>query len=209
MNESTYTDEQTARYYDLHAKSVAANWEAFGRCDQLFPVAFPDRARLLDIGCGSGRDLARLLHHGHDAYGVEPSAALRDLSVRLHPELEGRVYAGALPAPMPDFGQSMDGVICSAVLQHLIAPQYWQAVCTIKSVLRPFGRALVVVSSHRSGLDASCRDEFGRLHTPLYGDELTLLFARAGFQRLQQWSEPDSRGRGFEWLSLLFQLQPP
>lgn len=209
MDEWTCTDVQTARYYDQHAKAVAATWEAFGRGDQLFPIAFPDHARLLDIGCGSGRDLARLLHRGHDAYGVEPSAALRDQCVQLHPELAGRVFAGALPAPLPEFGQKMDGVLCSAVLQHLVAQQHWQAVCTMKSILKPCGRALVIVSSHRSGLDASCRDECGRLCTALNDDELSSLFARAGFHRLQHWSEPDSRGRGFDWSSSLFQLQTP
>jgi hypothetical protein len=40
--------------------------------------AFPPRARLLDVGAGSGRDLALLLTQGFDAFGIEPDAELRE-----------------------------------------------------------------------------------------------------------------------------------
>ncbi|OIQ85877.1 hypothetical protein GALL_322700 [mine drainage metagenome] len=48
---------------------------------------------MLDVGCGSGRDLARLRALGYDACGVEPVDALRVEALRRYPELEGRIAA--------------------------------------------------------------------------------------------------------------------
>ena len=38
----------------------------------LFPFVFKPAQRVLDIGAGSGRDMARLLSLGIDALGIEP-----------------------------------------------------------------------------------------------------------------------------------------
>lgn len=186
---------------------AASGWEASAGRERLFAVAFPEGARVLDIGSGSGRDLARLLLRGYDAEGVEPIAALRALSVQLHPELDGRLHAGELPNGLPDWGGTFDGVLCSAVWQHLTISQFFDAVYSIKNLLKPHGRVLVTVSGARPGLDDSSRDEFGRLCTTVNSDELALLFARTGFQQIGRWTEPDSRGRGFDWTTLLFEMR--
>lgn len=202
-------DESTAGFYETHAAKVAHGWEALSGRERLFAVAFPEGARVLDIGSGSGRDLARLLLRGYDALGVEPTAALRALSVQFHPELAGRVLAGELPNGLPELGGKFDGVLCSAVWQHLTTSQFFDAVYSIKNLLNPHGRVLVTVSGSRPGLDESSRDEFGRLCTTINSDELSLLFARTGFQQIGRWTEPDSRGRGFDWTTLLFELRSP
>jgi len=200
-------DETTARYYEAHAARAASGWEAAAGRQQLFAVAFLEGTRVLDIGSGSGRDLAQLLLRGYDAQGIEPTGALRALSVQLHPELAGRVLAGELPNGLPDLGGLFDGIVCSAVWQHLRPAQFFDAVYSIKNLLKPHGRVLVTVSGARPGLDESSRDEFGRLCTTVNSDELALLFARTGFQQIGRWTEPDSRGRGFEWTTLLFELR--
>ena len=71
-------DAPTLRYYDDHAKEVADRYESIsGGVSDLFPFVFKRSERVLDVGAGSGRDMARLLDLGVDAYGVEPSAELR------------------------------------------------------------------------------------------------------------------------------------
>lgn len=167
-------DDQTAAYFEQNAETVATQWEKSRGAERYFGVAFPVGSRVLDIGSGTGRDLAFLLRNGWDAFGLEPSLALRDLSVRLHPEILGRVSSGTLPTDVPENGE-FDGVLCSAVLQHLPKSQFFDAVYTVKKLLRNHGRVLVTVSEDRPGLDDQYRDEHGRLFTPVVPDVLALL----------------------------------
>jgi SAM-dependent methyltransferase len=43
---------------------------------RFFGTAFASGCRVLDVGAGSGRDLAALLSLGYDAYGAEPMEAM-------------------------------------------------------------------------------------------------------------------------------------
>jgi SAM-dependent methyltransferase len=49
---------------------------------------------VLDIGCGSGRDLAALHKLCFQPYGLDGTPELVELAQQLHPELRGRVVQG-------------------------------------------------------------------------------------------------------------------
>jgi hypothetical protein len=54
-------DRPTLDYCALHAKEVAQRYEvAPSPLAHRFAESFPSGGRILDIGCGSGRDLAQL-----------------------------------------------------------------------------------------------------------------------------------------------------
>src|SRR6478672_3959279 len=96
-------DPATAEFYARNAKDLAARYEASpGSVATYFDMAFPAGCRVLDVGAGSGRDLAALLAHGFDAYGVEPSEAMRAEALEHHPRSRGapriRRIAGDRPA---------------------------------------------------------------------------------------------------------------
>lgn len=88
--------------------------------DQLFKGSFDDRRRILDAGCGSGRNLPYFLQRDFEVYAVDsdPAAvtAVKALFGRLAPSLPpSNVRAAPIEAlPWPD--QMMDAVISSAVL---------------------------------------------------------------------------------------------
>ena len=99
--------------------------DAFGEIDiylfdQLRRGRFDRRPRVLDAGCGDGRNLTWLLRHGFDCHGLDrdPAAVdrIRALAARRAPALPpDRFRAGELDRlPWPD--ASMDAVVCSAVL---------------------------------------------------------------------------------------------
>ncbi|MDB4517018.1 methyltransferase domain-containing protein, partial [Crocinitomicaceae bacterium] len=172
-------------------------------------MAFPEGSRILDIGCGSGRDAAMLLEGGHDVRGIEPSSRLRQISQELHPTLAGRIETGAFPQSLSNVEETdkYDGVLCSAVLEHLPKSRFFDSAYAIKDQLKPHGRVLVSFASERDGLDESSRDIGGRLFTPIIPDELALLFERTGFQCIGKWTDPDSLGRNHAWHTLLFELR--
>lgn len=200
-------DERTVRYYEKHAAELAGSYESIrGGVRRFFPLAFAPGSRILDIGAGSGRDMAALVSEGYAAYGVEPTAAFREVAVRQHPELADRLFDGALPS-LPSLGK-FDGLLCTAVLQHVPRAHLFDAVYSFKELLNPCGRVLLVIPAARPGLDAEQRDDRGRLFTRLVQGEVELLFERVGFARIGCWQEADPLGRaGHAWTVLLFQLR--
>ena len=175
---------------------------------RFFGTAFPSGSRVLDIGAGSGRDLAALCHTGFDAYGVEPVEELVTRAVTYHPELAGRLALGALPALGEPFGGQFDGILCSAVLMHVPEGDLFDTVFTLRQMLRPHGRILLSVPLSRNDVYADERGVDGRLFKKYPPDYLQLLFERVGFQQIGRWDTKDALGRaGTEWYTLLFELR--
>jgi SAM-dependent methyltransferase len=201
-------DPKTIQYYDDHADEV---FKLYTRSDigpsKYFKVAFPPGSEILDIGAGSGRDLGFLIREHYEAFGVEPSHRLRELALQL-PILENRLWQGALPDLTSQIGRKFDGILCSAVFQHIARERQFDAAFDIRNLLKANGRLLLSIPKDRPGINASGRDEHGRLFTPIVPEELELLFERLGFQRIGAWTDVDGLGRpGISWITLLFILR--
>jgi SAM-dependent methyltransferase len=78
----------TAAFYDDWA--VNGQEAARSAISKHFASAFAPGARVLDVGCGMGRDLAALLEMGFDACGIEPHDAMRARAIERHPNLAGQ-----------------------------------------------------------------------------------------------------------------------
>jgi SAM-dependent methyltransferase len=88
--------------------------------DQILKGRFDRRPRVLDAGCGDGRNLVYFLRNGFNCFAADrdPAAvdAVRGLARRLGPELPAEnSHVGELDA-LPWADGSMDAVVCSAVL---------------------------------------------------------------------------------------------
>jgi len=109
----------------LPAPPSAELRDAFGDIDiylfdQLLRGRFDTRPRVLDAGCGDGRNLRYLLSRGFECHGLDRDERalqhVRSLAATLAPGTpEGQFQAGEVDQiPWPD--GSMDAVVCSAVL---------------------------------------------------------------------------------------------
>jgi SAM-dependent methyltransferase len=201
-------DSRTIQYYDDNAEAVFARYhEAKIGIARYFRLAFPAGSAVLDIGAGAGRDMDILIREECEAYGAEPSTRLREVTEARLPHLAGRIYSGALPGLSQQIDRKFDGVLCSGVFMHIPEEEQFDAAFDIRNLLKPNGRLLLSVTRDRQGLDASRRDEYGRLHTRLIPASLELLFERLGFQRIGKWEDEDSLGRPeITWTTLLFTL---
>ena len=112
--------------------------------DQLLRGRIVDGMRVLDAGCGGGRNLVYLLRNGFDVWGVDESEAaidrVRELARRLSPHLApDRFRIGQVEA-LPHAAASMDVVISSAVLHFARDDDHWLAmVGEMWRVLAPGG----------------------------------------------------------------------
>ena len=202
-------DPATLDYYSANANDVAQRYElAQSSLWRHFATAFAPGGRVLDIGCGSGRDLAELCRQGFKPYGLDGTPEFVHLAQELHPELKGQVIQGLLPDFQVPFGGEFDGVLCSAVLMHIDSTELFHAALSIKRCLKVNGRLLISVPSQRSDADGDERDSNGRLFKTYAPGYLQLIFERLGFSLVDQWNNSDAMNRqGIEWVSLLFQLK--
>ena len=112
--------------------------------DQLLRGRLDGYARVLDAGCGGGRNLRYLLSQGFRVHGIDREARsverVRALAAELAPDLPAENFrVGEVDAlPWPD--ASMDAVICSAVL-HFAADEahFGRMMEEMGRVLRPGG----------------------------------------------------------------------
>jgi SAM-dependent methyltransferase len=88
--------------------------------DQIAKGRFDRRSRILDAGCGDGRNLVYFLRHGSTCFGIDRDAravaAIRERAGALAPELAPEHFLVGEIDNLPWGDASMDAVICSAVL---------------------------------------------------------------------------------------------
>jgi SAM-dependent methyltransferase len=192
----------TTAFYDAWAvDGVEADRGAVSR---QFEAAFPPGARVLDVGCGKGRDVVALLDMGFDAYGVEPNDAMRDRAQARDPRVAGRIAAATLPALGQPFGGGFDAVLCSAVLMH-IAPHILPAtLAALAAVLRPGGRLLMALPQMRADRLVDGHDPDGRQFDNHPPERVASLLAGHGVALLRC-DEIATSSTDTRWRVLLFE----
>jgi tellurite methyltransferase len=112
--------------------------------DQLLKGRYDNLNKILDVGCGSGRNLPYFLRNGYEVFGVDPDlqavGTVKQLSRDLAPKnsLENFLVCAAESLPFND--ASFDLIICSAVL-HFASDeqQFYSMLLSMFRVLKPGG----------------------------------------------------------------------
>lgn len=112
--------------------------------DQLLKGRFGPGTRILDAGCGSGRNLVYFLREGFDVCGVDLSADavehVRSLARALAPHLPAENFRREAVEQMSFEGESFDAVLSSAVLHFARDEAHWLALLReMWRVLKPGG----------------------------------------------------------------------
>jgi SAM-dependent methyltransferase len=155
-------------------------------------LALPDRARVLEIGCGTGaisRALSRLLP-GATITGVDPSPGLVARAVELAADLPAVGFEVADGGAVPFGDAEFDAVVIHRVLCHVPRPEALLAEAA--RVLRRTGRLVVFDGDYATitlstGADdplGSCVAAFqsAYIHDPWVVRRLPALVRAAGFE---------------------------
>lgn len=201
-------DKKTLHFYDTEGAEIAKRYEAVpSPVSKYFSHAFLPGSNVLEIGIGSGRDMACLHANGYEVLGIEPSGTLRESAIQLHPELAGKVLDGALP--QLNLGHAkFDAVLCSAVLMHISSSELFDSALQIRNCLKINGRLLLSLPLARGDTDEFNRDQNGRLFSPYTPDQIETLLTRLGFVLISRWDSDDALSRkGTSWFTQLFEYR--
>ncbi len=193
-------DAATLAYYEAQAPRYTMD---FGAAPSRHLDAFLDRlaagTRILELGCGAGRDAARMAERG---FAVDPTdgAAAMVRKVRERFDLPAR----QLRFDELDAVDGYDAVWAHACLLHVGRVMLPAVLASIRRALRPSGWHY---ASFKLGA-AEGRDLLGRLHNFPNAEWIALAYREAGFDIVDalQYPGKGTDGTMRDWIALTCQV---
>jgi SAM-dependent methyltransferase len=112
--------------------------------DQLLKGRYDNLKKVLDVGCGNGRNLHYFLRYGFEVFGIDPDPqaveAVRDLSAGLAPANPQENFVVCRAENLPYEDGAFDLIVCNAVLHFAKDERHFSAMLgSIFRVLKPGG----------------------------------------------------------------------
>lgn len=193
----------TQRFYESNAHYLVERYDSadMSALHQFLSKYIPLNGKVIDIGFGSGRDLAFLQSGGHDIYGIDPVESFVLQAQHRFTDIHEHFRVGSFLDPdVPSHWlNSFAAVISIAVWMHLKPEEHSKAIETIKSLLKPNG--MIILSFSLGGRDS----DDGRHFEPLKLQEVIDELSEAGFSVIESVCTNDSLGRdSIEWGTVVF-----
>ena len=190
-------DEQTIRYYDEHAGDFAAGTQNadMRECRDRFLRYLRPGQKILDAGCGSGRDVIAFRAAGYEVEAFDASAQLcRIASEKTGTEVKQMRFEELEGA------NKYDGIWACASLLHVKPADLPDVLRRLYRLLRPEG---VLYASFKYGFGERVKD--GRYFHDLTEDSCRTLLTEAGFSIREIFITQDVRsGRSHErWVNAI------
>lgn len=190
--------QRTLDYYDDHADEFIERTAGvdMSHVYEPFLELVPPGGRILDAGCGSGRDAAEFTRRGYRVTAFDGSAKL----------VKAATARTGLPILHLTFDavawrDEFDGVWASGSLLHLPKPEIPAALTRLTAALKPCG---VLFASWKAGIYEGERD--GRWFTDTTPEQLTSMLNEVPEVKvLTIWQTDDARPerRGTRWINAL------
>lgn len=218
MTDSDYTQcraETTLRAYAENAAGFVRRWESLSPAsiERTLEKWVPAGARLLEVGCGSGRDARALALRGVDVLATDGSPEILAEARRIAAALPGKAlahlrFAGLrLPAGFTGAEEMLgrlgldapaDAVLACGVLEHLPADELYAAVREICFAAGERGTVIVSVPVDHPGED-------GRWYSNYPPEHYIDLFDRFGFAAAtREENRGGPAGSESTWVTIVF-----
>ena len=191
----------TIEYYNKHADEYFSNTSNIDLLSlyEIFLKYIPAGGRIMDLGCGSGRDVKWFIEHGYDAYGLDASEKLVKVA---RDQLCIPIEIGNIEDWIAD--EPFDGIWCCASLIHLKEEKLRLFISNLKNNLKRGG---VLFMSVKSGIETGT-DETGRYFSDYSEKSIKrIVHCEEGLTLKQMWYTEDKLKRNtFRWLNVIIQL---
>ena len=112
--------------------------------DQLLKGRFTKEMKILDVGCGEGRNAVYFLQKNYPIFGIDPNEVAiqycRYLAKTIDPQTDIHRFQIGDGAAIPFHAAAFDAVISSAVLHFAEGhAHFWKMIAEIHRVLKPGG----------------------------------------------------------------------
>ncbi len=148
--------------------------------------------RILDLGCGSGRDSLAFVQQGFEVTPVDGSEGMCRVAER-----NTGLNVRNLRFQDLDYDSEFDAVWAFASLLHVPSAELPSILEMVRRALRPSG---ILLMSFKEGNFEGPRD--GRHYTDLTPDALEQLALRCGFLPLDVWTSLDG-STGIRWSNII------
>lgn len=197
----------TLNYYETDSKNLSLKYENahVSEIQELLLTTFEKKAKLLEIGCGSGRDASFMTKKGFNVIAIDGSKNMIDEAKKIHPELSNILFHKTLPNNLK-FDTKFDSIYSIATLMHLSKDDLEKTILKIYDLLNPTGKFLMSVSLFRDDINENGFDKNGRYFLILSFEEWINIFQNTGFKILETKTNKDGLDRtGIEWLTMVVQ----
>ncbi len=163
---------------------------------EVFLKYVPAGGRIMDLGCGSGRDVKWFRDHGYEAYGLDASEQLVKIA---RDQLAIPVEVGCIEDWVAD--EAFDGIWCCASLVHLDDEAFDRFLSNLRYNLRSGG---VLFMSVKEGIESGTTED-GRYFRDFNEDRISALLSHYDGIRIEKiWYTEDKMHRtSFKWLNAI------
>ncbi|HPQ38450.1 MAG TPA: methyltransferase domain-containing protein [Synergistaceae bacterium] len=201
-------DGNTLQYYEENAEHLAERYNSadLSALHHFLRRWLPPRGKVLEIGCGTGRDALFMSSLGCDVTALDGSSSMVELTKKAFFDAgveNARFFTSSFPLPSEHFllKEKFDAIVSIAVLMHISEHELFGFAHQVASLTKEKG---LFICSFCSGTRGPSEK---RLYVSREPGEVRLLFERLGFQLLDRIETADGLGRDMYWHTLVFTYQ--
>lgn len=203
MNQDQDHIMSTIKYYNQAAQTLIPAYDS-AKMSTFYNILLKNLtpgSKILDIGFGSGRDLAFLKDNGFEIWGADPSQLFVDHAQNRFDDSSNHFFNASLPTlDLPEkLRHTFDGIILVAVWMHLPRSTYESSIHSLCSFLKPDSK--VVLSYSITPREEVNDRYFENIDTTL----LQALFKKHGCTQISKNTNKDGLGeREITWITEVY-----